>query len=991
LVSLKDVATPLDISEVKTQPSEKFLGSRDLVASGWVKIPALQYTLKAENRCTVCQLELDCSVNVLLPERLDQVAPIVIAAVDIEVQSGDFRSFPDSSRECDPCTYIGTTFWVYGERVPRVRVMQVLGECDPVDTMVVESYDSELELLLAWRDLIAIRGNPDKIVSFNGTGFDFKYMADRVELLLGKLNRARAAAKPRQQPRTIRFYHLGRFLAESKKLFTRELESAAMGQNEISMFPMQGRWQMDLFQYVKTNYKLSSYKLDDVCAHFLKGAAHASKVVLDYPGWVASCVEKAKAWLLTSSAELTSVPNQELDALTSVALEQAHHPLTVTTTDEFEKDIENTLGGEDGDPDAVSDEAMRYIHAHKTLEKAVDVFSKLIESLSLPAEQQAILRAGMDQHVQPALDASGSDNYKKLFRLYCGTKEHRAAVARYCQVDCDLLLFLMDRISVVPNTVQMSQVCHTLLNDIANRGQQIKTFNQIARYASKRGFVMNFRNTGWDPTAEYEGATVLPPRPGYYQTPVATLDFASLYPSIMQAYNLCFSSIVLDEEHQGLQGATYGRYPIAGREWVFQEHKPGLLPEILADLVAARRRVKKEMERYEKGSLDYKLADGKQLALKISCNSVYGFCGVLNNGMFPCMPVAVATTFNGRNLIQITKEFVESRFNGGGATVIYGDTDSVMIQFPGVTTVADAFRLAERAAKEATANLPCEGVKLEFEKVYLPYLLIKKKHYAGMKYEGDPDDPPYLDAKGLALVRRDNCLLVRTVMKEVLHACMRDNNPLAAYEAVERHVNRLVRREVGMEELEISNALRKDLKDDHHPHIQVVKNMTARHSFGVPRVGDRVPYVILEGSASSKIYQRAEHPKYVAEANLKVDLEYYLRNQLQKRLEKVLTPLPIPSAEALFNRASREIERRRIGNSRLDSFAGFAPTARPEEQPVSKRPKVVETKVKAAAPVQTRLDGTISCGGAAAKKKAPAKKAAAQGKQLPLTNFLTKQ
>jgi DNA polymerase delta subunit 1 len=181
------------------------------------------------------------------------------------------------------------------------------------------------------------------------------------------------------------------------------------------------------------------------------------------------------------------------------------------------------------------------------------------------------------------------------------------------------VLYLMDRLSVLPNTVQMSQVTNTLLTDISNRGQQIKTFNLIARYAYNRGYVMNYRDVGWDPLAEYEGATVLPPTPGYYQRPVATLDFASLYPSIMQAYNLCFSSIVLDPEYQNLEasGALYGKYEIAGRTWVFQEHVKGLLPDILKDLVAARRKSKKDMGKCEKGSLDYKLADGKQLALKI--------------------------------------------------------------------------------------------------------------------------------------------------------------------------------------------------------------------------------------------------------------------------------------------------------------------------------------------------------------------------------------
>jgi DNA polymerase elongation subunit (family B) len=1028
----------IDVSETKTQPSEKFLATRNLVASAWARVEAGLYELHdVGDRATVANIEAECSVDAIVPHQLDRVAPIVIAAVDIEVQSGDFRSFPDASNPADACTYIGTTFWVYGDKKPRARVMQVLGACDRVDDvdgMQVVAYEDEYELLCAWRDLIAIYGDPDKVVSYNGTGFDFAYMSKRFERL--------------REERQVysRFNHLSRFLYLRQPLYTRELESAAMGQNELSSFPMTGRWQMDLFQYVKVNHKLSSYKLDDVSRNFLGASGPAgavSKIVLDLHGWVHAKVAEAKRAVDDMLEELRAAVtgHEQGEQVVPIklrckrcleqALEYATRPLPVLGAADAAHDsvvlaakafddmldaclnddddavtgllpgVVAIIGDGDGDGDdperivelgAVKDESLRYVHVFKMLEKALDLLGKAVElvqqlTANADAQRPQRMRDAVYSSVQPALDASGSDNYKKLFRMYVEGPAHRAQIARYCQVDCDLVLYLMDRISVVPNTVQMSQVCNTLLGDIANRGQQIKTFNLIARYCFNDNYVMNFRAVGWDPTAEYEGATVLPPKPGYYTTPVSTLDFASLYPSIMQAYNLCFSSIVLEPAYQGLEehGAQYGRYPIAGKTWVFQEHKKGILPRILAELVDARRQCKKEMKKFEKGSLDYKLADGKQLALKVSCNSVYGFCGVLNNGMFPCMPVAVATTFNGRNLIQQTKRFVETNY---GANVIYGDTDSVMLQFPGVTTVAQAFEMAEEVSVKCSATFR-DVVKLEFEKVYLPYLLIKKKHYAGIKYDAESGAgaPPTLDAKGLALVRRDNCQLVRTAMREVLHSAMRDGNPRAAYDAVARHVQRLVNREVSMEELEISNFLRKDLKDDHHPHIQVVKNMEARHAFGIPRVGDRVPYVILENKKKdSKIYERAEHPKYVAEHGLKIDREYYLVNQLQKRLEKVLTPLPIPSAEALFSRALAEITRQRQGMQRLDSFSGFAIVAAPvrsgggaeggaEDAAPKKRAHDVSTAQAgpASAPVQRTILGDVARPVKKAVKKAKTK------------------
>lgn len=950
-----------DMSELKVQPSEKFLAQRALKASGWVKASMDMSPLN--ERCTKAQLEGTCNMGALHPVELDRVAPVVVAAVDIEVQSYDCHSFPSASNPGDAVTFIGTTFWVYGDTAPRLRVMQVLGSAEPVSGIQVESYQSELELLEAWRDLIALHADPDKVVSYNGTGFDFAYLSARHELLRKDVRRY------------SRFTHLGRLLFEPGPLKARELSSAAMGQNEIASFPMTGRWQMDLFQYIKTNYKLASYKLDDVTAHFLSNhAASGGKVTLDYDGWVQELTGQAVASLreyMPSRLSLTAEQVQAVDVLLDKAVRCSAAPLQVEGPRD---EIERTL--DEGD-EMAEDEAGRWMHVHRALHQSLSLLYKSLDASGVKQKQvRDEVAAWVEAHMHAALDASGSDNYKKLFRLYTHSAGARSTIAQYCQVDCDLVLFLMDRLSVLPNTVQMSQVTNTLLTDIANRGQQIKTFNLIARYAFNRGYVMNFRDVGWDPAAEYEGATVLPPTPGYYQRPVATLDFASLYPSIMQAYNLCFSSIVLDEEYQALEasGAQYGRYEIAGKTWVFQEHVKGLLPDILKDLVAARRKSKKDMAKCEKGSLDYKLADGKQLALKISCNSVYGFTGALAAGMFPCMPVAVATTFNGRNLIQQTKAFVEREY---GATVIYGDTDSVMLQFPGVETVHQAFDLAERVAKECSATFR-DVVQLEFEKVYLPYLLIKKKHYAGIKYEGSPDDPPSLDAKGLALVRRDNCKLVRDTMREVLLQAMRNNNPMAAYEAVRRQVQRLVNREVGLDELQISNFLRKDLKSDNHPHVQVVKNMVARGSFGVPRVGDRVPYCIVEGKGD-KLYERAEHPDYIAEAGLKVDLNYYLRNQLQQRLEKVLQPLPVPDEKRLFDEAALEIQRKRQGIARLDSF-GFMFASQPMASvpaPALALAKKGGSKGIAAAP-QSLAKFAVAAG-AAVDKGSKGKKRAAGG------------
>lgn len=161
--------------------------------------------------------------------------------------------------------------------------------------------------------------------------------------------------------------------------------------------------------------------------------------------------------------------------------------------------------------------------------------------------------------------------------------------------------------------------------------------------------------------------------------------------------------------------------------------------------------------------------DGRQLALKISANSVYGFTGA-TVGKLPCLQVSQSVTAYGRQMIEFTKETVEKTYtiqNGykNDAEVVYGDTDSVMVKF-GTEDLQEAMDLGTESAKYIS-SLFVSPIKLEFEKVYWPYLLINKKRYAGLYYTRT-ETYDKLDTKGLETVRRDNCKLVSTVVDTCL-------------------------------------------------------------------------------------------------------------------------------------------------------------------------------------------------------------------------------
>lgn len=199
---------------------------------------------------------------------------------------------------------------------------------------------------------------------------------------------------------------------------------------------------------------------------------------------------------------------------------------------------------------------------------------------------------------------------------------------------------------------------------------------------------------------QYEGATVIEPVKGYYDVPIATLDFASLYPSIMMAHNLCYTTL-LDrttiERLRLVEGEDYVKTP-NNDFFATRKKREGLLPIVLQDLLAARKRAKNDLK-VEKDPFKRAVLDGRQLALKVSANSVYGFTGA-TIGKLPCLAISSSTTAYGRQMIEATKVRVEKEFsvdNGyeHNAEVVYGDTDSVMVKF-GCNDLKTAMDLGER-------------------------------------------------------------------------------------------------------------------------------------------------------------------------------------------------------------------------------------------------------------------------------------------------------
>jgi DNA polymerase delta subunit 1 len=489
--------------------------------------------------------------------------------------------------------------------------------------------------------------------------------------------------------------------------------------------------------------------------------------------------------------------------------------------------------------------------------------------------------------------------------LQNGSDEDRHRLAVYCLKDALLPLRLMEKMSVLVNYVEMARVTGVPVSFLIARGQQIKVFSMILRKCRKEKLLVPTLHKSGGPASDsvgYEGATVLDPIKAYYEVPIATLDFASLYPSIMQAYNLCYSTLVSPADVKKLDPGLYKKSE-NGNVFVHSTVKKGILPTILEELLSARKRAKKDMKNAPT-EFERAVQNGRQLALKVSANSVYGFTGA-TVGQLPCLAIASSVTSYGRQLLEKTREFVEEKYTKANgyehdAQVVYGDTDSVMIKF-GPKTVQDTFPLALEAAEECTKIFP-KPIFLEFEKVYFPYLLMNKKRYAGLMWT-EVDKYDKMDTKGLETVRRDNCALVREVIQTSLDKILIGQDVPGAIEYVKSQIADLLQNKMDISRLVITKSLNKGAeyalglggkKEDYkvkQAHVELAARMRKRDPGSAPQMGDRVPYVIIAGAKGASNFEKAEDPIYVLENNLPIDCKWYLTNQLSKPLTRIFEPI----------------------------------------------------------------------------------------------------
>ena len=367
----------------------------------------------------------------------------------------------------------------------------------------------------------------------------------------------------------------------------------------------------------------------------------------------------------------------------------------------------------------------------------------------------------------------------------------------------------------------------------------------------------------------YAGGIVLKPQAGLHEN-IAVLDFKSMYPNIMIAYNLSPDTYVSPKE----QVPPSGVIETPEVKHKFQKEPSGFYKEVLSYLIGVRNEIRAKMKTLSAESVEYQVLDARQKAVKVITNAAYGYAGWIGARWYR-KPVAEAASAWGRYAILTAIRMAED----AGLKVVYGDTDSLFVTYE------------EKKTRELEKQIEQRlGLDIERGKVYTRVFFTEaKKRYAGLLPDGS------LDIVGLEVIRGDWAEVARKVQERVLEIILKEQSPEKAADFVRNVIVELRQRKVPFRDLIIWKTLTKPVEEYKvkASHVEAAKAL--RSKGWTMTVGDKVGYVILAGEG--RLYDRVK--PYVFAVYDEVDVEYYVSKQVVPAAARVLEFFGVGEEELL--------------------------------------------------------------------------------------------
>jgi len=872
--------------------------------------------------------------------------------IDIALTGGDGNATQNLKKqrympylEGDMVTFIGTTFIKCNEPESYLNHMIVLNSCDDtpeVPNREIETYDTEAEVLLAWTKIIN-REDPDIIIGYNIFGFDWKFMLDRAD----ELNiQSKFIEMSRNNPTEKFNRNTHTYDLKTDCVIKKSTTTVASGTYEDVYLDIPGRLQIDLLNYFRKETTLPSYKLDYVASHFISDyiskftydettkqtTIHSSNLMGLKAGHFVSFEIIAHSSDMYENGKKFKIAH--LDPVSKQFT--IDHKLTIDEKLKIKwclnKDdinhhqiFEYTNQGPDKRA-IIAKYCFQDCNLCHTLMKKYDILTGVTELASICSVPMSfIINRGQGikllsfiakqcremNTLMPAVEKDNSnDGYEGAIVLIPKTGFYP-----------DDPVACVDYSSLYPSCMISENISHD--SKVWTKEYDLDG-NLAIDSKTKQPKIWGLR----DPSGNF----VYDNLPNYKYVNVKYDTFA---------YIRAHPKAAAKKVKTGHKICRYAQFP---------DGKKAIMPSVLSELLASRKATRKlakhkivttkdgneysglltktdthheilqenkttaRVENSNVASVEDRfndfmknVLDKRQLSKKIVANSLYGQCGAKTSAFYE-KDIAASTTATGRKLLIYGKTIIEKCYTNHitdtkhgkikvNAEYVYGDTDSIFFKFNPETLEGEPIK--GQKALEITIELAIEAGELatkylklphdlEYEKTFMPFLLLSKKRYVGMLYEHDPHKCKR-KSMGIVLKRRDNAPIVKDCYGGIIDILMKEKNVNKAVEFTKQFLLDMIAEKFPLDKLIISKSLRQFYKNPNQiAHKVLADRIGKREPGNKPAVGSRVPFVYIQTKGKPKLQgDRIEDPNYIRRKKLKPDFSFYITNQIQKPVMQV--------------------------------------------------------------------------------------------------------
>jgi len=451
------------------------------------------------------------------------------------------------------------------------------------------------------------------------------------------------------------------------------------------------------------------------------------------------------------------------------------------------------------------------------------------------------------------------------FADYWDTCEKRGVLKQFSMDNTRCVMGITE--AILDFAMQLSNLVGLPLDHVGTAAAGFRVEWFLIKHTHKLGELVPRRIE--QPYRPYAGGLVLQPKPGLHEN-IVVLDFKSMYPNIMITYNLSPDTYVSPKEPEP-PGGVYVAPEVKHR---FRKEPPGFYKEVLSYLIRVRDEIRLKMKELKPKSVEYRVLDARQKAVKVITNASYGYAG-WTGARWYVKPVAEAAAAWGRHTILTAIDMADK----DGLKVVYGDTDSIFIE-----------NQPDRIEKLSTDIGKKLGLEINPDKVYVRMFFTEaKKRYAGLLPDGR------LDVVGMEVVRGDWATIAKTVQEKVLEIVLNEQSPKKAVDFVHQFIYELQQKRVPYRDLVIWKTLSKPAEEYEvrASHVEAAKMLRAKG--WELAVGDKIGYVVVGGTG--RLYERVR--PYMLASYDDVDMEYYVAKQIVPAAARILESFGVTEEQLL--------------------------------------------------------------------------------------------